>query len=388
MHRLSISVVALLVLIAGSHSAAAAADSRYVVVSLVAEEDPYFDAARELAEIRGGRIIKSVPDNFSSLLEELRRERLKYVAIVLRPEMLDENLARRFMLMAALVDDDPFVDFAYGFITGDSAETAVALAGAGKRAERRRKAANVAMLGVAGAELPRSISTSQELPLRSGTLKQAVHMIAAGEAANATTSEIDPNQDDAFIREVMPQLAGHSIILFAGHGYPRHVVGGPTYRHLAGQRYDGALVMNIACYTGVTSRWFDSDWKSMTIRELEVPADESFCLNMLKTGVAGYVAYVSARPAGPAMLGDAITLATAGESVGELMRNNSNSVVLAHLQQGDDELNVVELADGASQSHAIGRLKMFLPPCRRAACFLAIRRSCHLRNSRKSIRFK
>jgi hypothetical protein len=265
---------------------------------------------------------------------------------VLRPETLDENLARKLLVLSSRVDDDPFVDFAYGVITGDSPKGAVALAGAGVRAEAGRRRPNFAMIGVAGSELPNSMSMSQNLPLRKGFLKHTSHMIAAGEAANATSAEIDPKQDGTFIREVMPQLADQAIVLFAGHGYPTHVVGGPTYRHLAGQRLDGAVVMNIACYTGVTSRWFDNDWKSMKIRERTVPANESFCLNMLNTGAAAYVAYVCPRPAGPTMIGDAITLATAGESVGELWRKNANSVVLAQLQQGRDELNIAEVADG------------------------------------------
>ena len=331
-----------------SQVSASAKDEKYIIVSLVPEEDPYFEAARELLRLRGGRIIKTSPGALPSLLNDFRQARPQFVAVVLRPEMLDENLVHQFLKLATKVDDDPFVDFAYGFITGDSAEAAVSLAGAGKRAEQKPKQPDMAMVAVAGGELAESVTTTQDLPLRNGYLKQTTHLIAAGESASASASqEIDPKQDDTFIREVMPQLSGHSILLFAGHGYPSHVVGGPTYRHLAGQRFDGAVVMNIACYTGVTCRWFDNDWQSMKIRRKEVPAQESFCLNMLKTGVAGYVAYVSPRPAGPAMFGDALTLATAGESVGELVRNNANSVVLAHLQQGYDGLHFVELADGA-----------------------------------------
>jgi hypothetical protein len=317
----------------------------YVVVSFVSEGDPFYAAAQELQRLRGGPIIATTEDKLDSLLADLRRLRPRFVAVVLRPETIDENLARKFLILATKIDDDPFVDFAYGFITGGSVDVAVALAGAGKRAEERPRQPDLAMMGVAGGQLKESNSSTQILPLRKGSLKFAAHTIAAGESANATSDELDPEQDDHFIREAIPKLAGHSIVLFAGHGYPRQVVGGPTYQHLVGQRFDSAVVMNIACYTGVTGRWFDSDWRSMTMREKTVPAEESFCLNMLKTGVAGYVAYVSARPAGPAMLGDAITLATEGESVGELLRNNANSVVLAHLQQGYDALHVDELTD-------------------------------------------
>lgn len=46
------------------------------------------------------------------------------------------------------------------------------------------------------------------------------------------------------------------------------------------------------------------------------------------------------------MFGDAITLATNGQSIGELLRQNANSVVLAHLQQGYNSLHVAALEDG------------------------------------------
>jgi hypothetical protein len=337
------------ILIAASPSAVGAATKggEYLLASLVPESDPYFAAVRELERSRGARIVTGNASEVTALLEEFRQSKPRYVAIVLRPNALDENLVRKFLVLATKVDDDPFVDFAYGFITGDSADTAVALAGAGKRAEQLPRRADLAMLGVAGNGLTESVSATQPLPLRRGTLNQAAHMIAAGQTANAIGGDVlHPAPDDAFVRGVMPKLMDHSILLFAGHGYPRQVVGGPTYQHLSGQRYDGSVVLNVACYTGVTSRWYDNDYQSMTVREKTVPAEESFCLNMLKTGVAGYVAYVSPRPAGPAMFGDAITLATAGQSIGELNRDNANNVVLAHLQQGYDGLKVAKLVDG------------------------------------------
>jgi hypothetical protein len=268
------------------------------------------------------------------------------VAVVVRPETLDENLPRKFLVLSTQVDNDPFVDFAYGFITGDSPAAATALAQAGKRAEGRPKQPEMAMLGVAGGGLAESTSTTQLLPLRKGSLKQTAHIIAASEDSSTTNGDkLHPPAEDAFIRAAMPKLAGNAIVLFAGHGYPRQLVGGPTYEHLADEQFDGAVVMNIACYTGVTHRWFDDDWGSGTTREKSVPAEQSFCLNMLNTGVGGYFAYVCARPAGPGMFGDAITLATEGQSTGELMRNNLNSVVLAHLQLGNNALQTASRSD-------------------------------------------
>jgi hypothetical protein len=56
--------------------------------------------------------------------------------VVVRPGYLDINLARALLKLATQIDDDPLVDFAYGFITGDMLETALALAEAGSMAEQ------------------------------------------------------------------------------------------------------------------------------------------------------------------------------------------------------------------------------------------------------------
>lgn len=138
----------------------------YCVVSFVEESDPFYEAARELERSRDARIVLARADELDSLLTELRALRPRYVAVVIRPNMLDENVVRRFMKLATRLDDDPFLDFAYGFITGDSAEVAVALARAGTRVEQQRKKPGVAMIAVAGPGLKDSVSARQMLPHR------------------------------------------------------------------------------------------------------------------------------------------------------------------------------------------------------------------------------
>ena len=91
----------------------------------------------------------------------------------------------------------------------------------------------------------------------------------------------------------------------------------------------------------------------MKVRRRNVPASESFCLNMINTGVAGYIAYTCARPAGPTMLGDAMTAAIAGQSLGELRRVDGNSVIVAHLQHGFDTLQIHQEIDGADPGRYI-----------------------------------
>lgn len=98
-------------------SAAQAAAREYLILDLAGSHDPYHAAAERLAELHGGEIVAGDAQRLAPILEILKQKQPRYVAIVVRPADLDINLARTFLKMATLVDSDPFVDFAYGFIT-------------------------------------------------------------------------------------------------------------------------------------------------------------------------------------------------------------------------------------------------------------------------------
>ena len=132
--------------------------------------------------------------------------------------------------------------------------------------------------------------------------------------------DTDETCDADFIRASMPKMQDGSILLFASHGYPNGLVGGPKASDIRDVDFTGKVAFNIACYTGVTGAWFEDDWKTMRVRRREVEASDSFCLQMIDSGVAGYVAYVSPRPGGPQMMGDALLTGASGLSLGELQR--------------------------------------------------------------------
>lgn len=305
--------------------------SDYVVVSLVDQTDPYHDAAEKLGELRGAKITYGQPGEIDKLLPVLKKETPRHVGFVVRPTDFDVKLARSVLSLSTQIDDDPFVDFAYGFVTGLSAERAVKLVEAGKN-RKPVSAPLLTMVGVASQQMGKSRTFDQVLPLRGSTLRQTYHMISASD--DAASGNVDPDQlsarDDEFLSSLMPSLDRKPLLVFAGHGYPREVIGGPSYKHLQGRDFSGAIALNIACYTGVTHGWTHVDGTAKTIAP-----EESFCLNMLDTGVAGYVAYACPRPAGPTMLGEAVTLATAGETMGQARQRRYNQVILSHLQLGN-----------------------------------------------------
>jgi len=56
----------------------------------------------------------------------------RFVVFVLPPEKIDVDLAHQILEMATRVDDDPFVDFEYGFVTGRDGRRPCASSGASR----------------------------------------------------------------------------------------------------------------------------------------------------------------------------------------------------------------------------------------------------------------
>lgn len=303
-------------------------DANYCVISLVPEGDPFEAAVEELREVHNARVLSCEPGDIASLAPKLQSLPPVEVAIVVKPGDFDINLVRSVLRLATEIDEDPFLDFSYGFITGETAKDAVSLVRAGQIDEPIALPESV-VVGVSAS--PNSASHTAKLALRDGQLSRRIHLVGATGDRDGHTAA----RDLEFIEAIMPTLDQTPLLIFAGHGYPREIVGGPTYEHLSDRRFDHSVVLNIACYAGVSGTWFDTDWATQKTVKKVVPPSQSFCLNMLKTGVAGYVAYACPRPSGPTMLAESITIATSGETLGELRRRRGNNVVMTHLQQGE-----------------------------------------------------
>ena len=92
--------------------------SKYIVVSFAPEGDGFENAAEMLVERHDAHLIRHDPAKLNELLPVLRASKPDYVAFVLKPDQLDINLVQRILRLSTEIDRDPFVDFAYGFVTG------------------------------------------------------------------------------------------------------------------------------------------------------------------------------------------------------------------------------------------------------------------------------
>ena len=315
-----------------------AAARPYLVLSAVEEADPFHAAAETLAKAYDAEIHPLQVDDLEPLAEVLRAARPAHVAIVLRPEQLDFSLARRFLQLATEVDDDPFVDFAFGYITGRTGKDALRLAKAGAKRKPMRRDPRLAT--VSGG-VDRSKTFSRDVQLREKSLKSATYWCAGEEAFP------EDGRDVSFVRKAMRQLRGKvDALTFVGHGYPDQVVGGPRATDLRGANLKDAVVFNVACYTGVTSTWFESDYAAGQERLRVVHPDESFALAVLDAGVLGYTAYLCPRPAGPELDCDRAALIADGLSLGEARRRDYDKTVLGFLGFGEERLDLATVEEG------------------------------------------
>jgi Flp pilus assembly protein TadD len=315
-----------------------AQESDYIVADAVGTNDAFYRVAERLAAHRRGKIISLDLENLNALREALRQTPPRYVAVVLRPEQLEYDFARKFLVMATQLDDDPFVDFSYGFITGATAEEALAFVERSIKSEETHREPNLGSIGVW--EITRSTEVLSKFPSRSKSIAHLEGRLASPQQLQ------DEERDTQFIKRFLPKLQGKSVVVFGGHGYPREVVGGPTWKDLAGLKLDSAVALNIACYTGVTETWFENNWKDGVVRKREIPMSESFALALLRTGVIGYVAYVCERPAGPELFTDVSALVSEGMSLGDVRRRDYDKIVLGYLGYGASKMELKPVAEG------------------------------------------
>ncbi|WP_436717154.1 hypothetical protein U8335_09020 [Roseiconus lacunae] len=330
------------VLQVGSCEANAAAED-YLVVSLVEKGNAYDEASVVLARRHSCRAIRGSVDQIEKLLPQFQSRQPSHVAFIVDPSDLDVNLAGKILQVATKVDDDPFVDFAYGFITGRTAESSLKLVRASEP-KTERKPPKIVQFGVGGKMLPKSMKQASVLPVGNGSIPMTVFL---------SKGETDEDADRPFIRESLGSLKRSPVLLLASHGYPDGLVGGLKAADVDRLDQNGTIAVNIACYNGVTDRWFEDNWKSGKVSERRVAGGESMCLSMIDAGVAGYFASTCPRPAGPIPFGHSISICTQGLSLGEIMRRDLNRVVLAHLLNSHDSIQVKPYSDG--EVLAVGR---------------------------------
>jgi hypothetical protein len=338
----------------------------YLVV-LGGGEKGHARAAEALAKAHAGEILRWQGD-WQVLERELLTRKPRDLALVLPPESIDANLPRRLVPILARFDGDPFVDCAYGLITGADGE------------ETERFVANI--LRAAKRELPKksfsAVSAVLEECYRSGPEREAAPVARSLEANRLWLTGDDPDWREFLARE--RDLAegvgliewGHcgdsqGIWLFSMYRNmdrakhwpfdPARVGADPDEemprlgaRDLAeGLELFPAVVINGACHAGVTRRTMVGPDIVSTfgdtggvIRFFDIAPEDSFPLQAIRAGASAYIGCLAANNANRAAL-EEWWVRRGGVALGEVVRRTLDELVLA---DEDGELVLPLFEDG------------------------------------------
>ncbi|KAF0245040.1 MAG: hypothetical protein FD180_1977 [Planctomycetota bacterium] len=317
-----------------------AAAGDYLVLSSVGAKDPYYAAATTIAEFhKAGAPVAFDPAQPDAILPKLKELKPAHVAIVLRPEEIDINLARRFLRVASQVDADPFVDFDYGFITGATPKEAKAFVANIVRASAMERPRTIGKGVVWGGDGGCKIDDS---PYRAGSVEFPCHVLGF------VAPDGKHGRDQKFIDENMASLSGKGAVMFGGHGNPWEIGSGPRAEDVAKVSLFPAVVFNYACHTGVALKWHNEKYEADSIgHSIEtIEPGRSFALSVIKAGATGYVAYVNPRPAGPELDID-FQRVLAGASLGESRRQDWAKITMGYLGFGEKAIAAPDVVDGS-----------------------------------------
>lgn len=258
----------------------AAADPAYLVLVEPGEEGAYLPAANALARHHDGRVIEFDADDAGALLTLLREHRPRHVAFVLPPQRIDVQLAHHILEVSTQVDDDPFVDFEYGFITGRDGEAALKFVERIIAAWKREYGLRCGFFGSWEGPLVPTIRGSGGAARALG-LDISAHLLGVRESDEVRADKA---------RAAMADFAGLDLLLFFSHGYPDRMVAcfdAPSLREWKVD-FGGSILFNCSCYNGAPGRWWEIGPGGAYVDRGLTGAEDSVALAIIDAGVAGF----------------------------------------------------------------------------------------------------
>jgi len=246
---------------------------------LVLVEGPaYMPAAKAMAALHDGRV-----EGFGSvetLLPRLRARPPRFVVYVLPPARIDVDLSHALLTLATRVDDDPFIDFEYGFVTGRDGAAAL-------RFVQRIKAARGHVYTRRGAMF--GTWEGQRMP-PAGPLP-ALETLGCEFDVQLVHTHAPRGKQEAAAERALRSFAGRDMLLFFSHGYPDRMAGCFTAPQLREWKIElpHAVLFNCACYNGAPGRWFAPGAGGKFVGKGSVSTEDSVALQLLDSGLAAFI---------------------------------------------------------------------------------------------------
>lgn len=318
----SISLVLPLVLGLGSRTCAASSEGSYRVFLDRKDTGEFRKAAEEMAELRNGSVETIDLDNLAGWLESLRKSPPRFVVFVLPPEKIDVDLSHRILSLSTQVDEDPFLDFEYGFVTGKDGAAATRFVAAIRASLKKTYRRDAGGLGSwEGPTVP---------PPSPSTVAKAIGFEFEQHFVHVTEPEKARKQK---ARKVLRDLSDKDALVFFSHGYPDEMVACFHGRDLLdwNVRFDGSLLVNCCCYGGAPGRWYEPRPQGYIDRGW-VEKEDSVALHLLDSGIASYFAGIDPWHG---WLANVVYLKAVGEGLrlGEVVKNMGDRLALDFLPE-------------------------------------------------------
>ncbi|MHC5035801.1 MAG: hypothetical protein ACYTHM_00665 [Planctomycetota bacterium] len=329
----------------------------YVVLAGMKKESAYYKVAEKMAEFRKGTIVPFDPNDPNAVKEDLKKLGARYVCVVVEPSAMDVNLLHRMVTLSVALDEDPFCDFAFGFITGKTAKGAMDFVENIIKADKMALPKRFVKQGVT------TSGKSRVLP--SGGL--SIIRAAGYPGKTVYTAAVESDKDvRAFVEKNISLLSGGGIISFGGCGDPEGIWLFSDKRNRAREKhwpyspekvgYDPkgemprvmatdfknlelfpSVIWSGVCHMGAVENVYVMGDIVSTFGRVEsitlhkMPVEKSLALTLIERGAVAMVCAITANHGFRSLIEQAHVFET-GDRLGDMMRAGNHDLVIA-----DDE---------------------------------------------------
>jgi len=299
--------------------AASPATPTYVILTNIANpKDPYYQAIAELQQLRNGRVVR-FEGTVKSALSELKAIRPRYMAVAVKPEMIEELFAYDIFTLAREIASSTGVDLAYGLLTGATAGDVLGYIQRIETWEREGKAKKATF---------RAYFSTGEGAFGGGLgtwgdkLTQGELQVFTGLGMDSKRIDVSKVDDTTIIADL--QKAQCLYLHFFVHGSPTNL-DDIRIDKIIGLGYP-SVVFNSGCYGGCIGKWYNQSSPGMmeNYKSKAVPIDssKSLALRFLKSGCMAYFGHMR-------MTGDNSWVAEMTNSLATAPRATAGDLALA-----------------------------------------------------------
>lgn len=322
-----------------------------------AEHRLFARVAERAQQFHKGQLIEFDGENFAKLRQQIEEIKPENVLFVVPPQGLDVNLHRQIFKLAPTLDNDPFADFAWGYLTARDGDTVgefwQRIEGLHQNGLANRQWLETAVLGG---------GMKSYINEGDNAISQAARAAGfSGKEMYFGCTPADPNVM-SFVDKNLSELERASVIAMTGNGDPqgiwlfddsRNADPGQHWgfhKDRVGQDADGQLTriraeqfrkLNLnspviwsgTCHSGACYRVFvESDivstFGSSDKTELyELPPDESFCLALIDAGAGSLLVPVASNH-GMSVSMETDFLLTHGATLGQAIKSTYDDVYM------------------------------------------------------------